>query len=131
MELDDVGIIARVTPEDKVRLVKLLQQEGRIVANASVVQYNEITPDNADSFHFHGDPAAFPVDAVVAVPRDRKSGVMLRGRYAEADETVQMVVPREVVDDLVDFSDFLPTLADLAGAPRPAGGSARTCGEGP
>ncbi|MEX1296306.1 MAG: HAD-IC family P-type ATPase [Candidatus Limnocylindrales bacterium] len=31
-ELDDIGIIARVTPEDKVRLVQLLQQEKRIVA---------------------------------------------------------------------------------------------------
>ncbi len=31
-ELDDIGIIARVTPEDKVRLVKLLQSQGRIVS---------------------------------------------------------------------------------------------------
>ena len=31
-ELDDIGIIARVTPEDKVRLVQLLQREKRIVA---------------------------------------------------------------------------------------------------
>jgi Ca2+-transporting ATPase len=31
-ELDDIGIIARVTPEDKVRLVQLLQQDRRIVA---------------------------------------------------------------------------------------------------
>ena len=31
-ELGDIGIIARVTPEDKVRLVQLLQCEGRIVA---------------------------------------------------------------------------------------------------
>ncbi len=31
-QLDDIGIIARVTPEDKVRLVQLLQRERRIVA---------------------------------------------------------------------------------------------------
>ncbi len=31
-ELDEIGIIARVTPEDKVRLVQLLQREKRIVA---------------------------------------------------------------------------------------------------
>ena len=30
--MDDIGIIARVTPEDKVRLVQLLQREKRIVA---------------------------------------------------------------------------------------------------
>ncbi len=31
-QLDDIGIIARVTPEDKVRLVQLLQHEGHTVA---------------------------------------------------------------------------------------------------
>jgi Ca2+-transporting ATPase len=31
-EMDDIGIIARVTPEDKVRLVQLLQREKRVVA---------------------------------------------------------------------------------------------------
>ncbi len=31
-QLDEIGIIARVTPEDKVRLVQLLQREGRTVA---------------------------------------------------------------------------------------------------
>ncbi len=31
-EMEDIGIIARVTPEDKVRLVQLLQREKRIVA---------------------------------------------------------------------------------------------------
>ncbi len=31
-ELDDIGIIARVTPEDKVHLVELLQREGNVVA---------------------------------------------------------------------------------------------------
>jgi len=79
----------------------LERQEDNIVANASVLSYTEITPDNIDSFHFHGDPSGFPVDAVVAVPRDRKSGVVLRGRYAEEGKAVQMVVPRAVVDDLV------------------------------
>ncbi|GGI09560.1 cation-translocating P-type ATPase [Isoptericola cucumis] len=31
-ELDDVGVVARVAPEDKVRLVRLLQQRGDVVA---------------------------------------------------------------------------------------------------
>ncbi|HEU5240936.1 MAG TPA: HAD-IC family P-type ATPase, partial [Ornithinibacter sp.] len=33
--IDDVGVIARVTPEDKVRLVDLLKRQGRIVAMTS------------------------------------------------------------------------------------------------
>ncbi len=31
-ELDDIGVVARVAPEDKVRLVRLLQQRGDVVA---------------------------------------------------------------------------------------------------
>ena len=31
-ELDDIGVIARVAPEDKVRLVRLLQERGEVVA---------------------------------------------------------------------------------------------------
>jgi len=80
----------------------LSREQDNVVANASVLSYTEITPENVDSFHFHGDPEGFPVDAVVAVPRDHKSGVVLRGRYQDPGQAVQMVVPRAVVDDLVD-----------------------------
>jgi hypothetical protein len=63
------------------------RDQDRIVANASLVQYNEITPENADSFHFHGDLSDYPLSAVLVVPNDTKSGVILQGRLenAEAD----------------------------------------------
>jgi len=81
----------------------VLAVEGdNVVANPSVLSYTEITPENIDSFHFHGDPDDFPVDAIIAVPHDRKSGVLLRGRFEEPGTGVQMVVPRQVVDDLVE-----------------------------
>jgi len=80
----------------------VLRREGNVVvANASVVQYTEITPDNVDSFHFHGDPGGFPVTAVIAVPHDRKSGTLLRGRYLGDDERVQIVEPAGVMDQLL------------------------------
>jgi putative ABC transport system permease protein len=80
----------------------LTRDEDNVVANASVLSYTEITPENIDSFHFHGDTDTFPVDASVVVPRDRKSAVMLRGRYEEEDRDVQILAPRAVVDDLVE-----------------------------
>jgi putative ABC transport system permease protein len=79
----------------------LSRDEDRIVANASVVQYSEITEDNIDSFHFHGDNSDFPVTAVLAVPRDQKSGVILQGRFGSEDETSQILRPVEVVDELL------------------------------
>jgi putative ABC transport system permease protein len=77
-------------------------EKGNVVANASVLSYTEITPDNIDAFHFHGVPDTFPVDAVIVVPNDRKSGILLRGRYENADAAVQMLVPLQVVNELVD-----------------------------
>jgi putative ABC transport system permease protein len=79
----------------------LSRDEGRIVANASVREYNEITPENADSFHFHGDPALFPVTAVLAFPHDAKSGTLLEGRYVDGDDRAQIVRPSRVMDRLL------------------------------
>ena len=81
----------------------ILRRENNVViANASVLQYNEITADNADSFHFHGDPGAFPVTAVIAVPKDTKSATLLQGRYLAEDEPVQILEPLGVMEDLLE-----------------------------
>jgi putative ABC transport system permease protein len=80
----------------------VLRREGNeIIANASVMQYNEITADNVTSFHFHGDADGFPITAVIAVPKDQKSGTMLQGRYLGDDELVQIVQPSTVMDELL------------------------------
>ncbi len=93
---------------------RVLQREGgtvapearpatNVVASASVLSFTEITPDNLDSFHFHGDPGGFPVDAVLAVPDSFKASILLRGRYEEEEApAVQMIVPADVVEELVD-----------------------------
>ena len=72
------------------------------MANASVVQFNEITPDNVDSFHFHGDVSVYPITAVIAVPHDEKSRVILMGRYESPDEAMQILRPTTVMDELLE-----------------------------
>jgi putative ABC transport system permease protein len=80
----------------------VLSREGdNIVANASVVQFTEITPGNIDSFHFHGSVADYPVSAVIAVPHDQKSGTILMGRYESPEEPTQILQPTTVIDDLL------------------------------
>ena len=79
----------------------LSRSEDVITANASVVQFNEITPDNIDSFHFHGDLSDYPLTAVVAIPTDQKSATILMGRYEGADERSQIVRPVAVMDELL------------------------------
>ena len=80
----------------------LAREGGRITANAAVVEYNEITPENADSFHFHGNFADLPVTGILAVPHDEKARVLLMGRYEEPGLAVQIVRPRAVIDELLE-----------------------------
>ncbi|MCO6454143.1 MAG: hypothetical protein J5I93_02405 [Pirellulaceae bacterium] len=80
----------------------VLRREGQtIVANASVQEYNEVTPENLDSFHFHGRQEDFPITAVIAVPRDERSATLLQGRYLSRDELLQIVRPTDVMGDLL------------------------------
>ena len=80
----------------------VLKKEGdRIVANAALVQYNEITRENIDSFHFHGDNDRNPVTAILLVPKDEKAKVLMLGRY-QSDPLLQVLQPRVVMDDLLD-----------------------------
>jgi putative ABC transport system permease protein len=79
----------------------LRKDENNIVANASVMQYNEITSENVASFHFHGDPDSFPVTAAIALPKDEKSSALLQGRYLGNDELVQIVQPESVMQELL------------------------------
>ena len=79
--------------------VVLRREADTVTANAKLVQYNEINPSNRESFHFHGDATSYPVSAIIAVPQDEKSGVVLRGRFVDAP-TRQLVRPAQVVDSL-------------------------------
>ncbi len=92
------------------------KDDKNIMVNASVLSYTEITPDNIDSFHFHGSPDQFPIDAVIVVPKDKKSGILLRGRYQEADASIQMIVPLKVINDLLDTVFAVRDYVILAGA---------------
>jgi putative ABC transport system permease protein len=80
--------------------VVLQSDETSVTAGAKLVQYNEITDANIDSFHFHGDMDTFPVSALLVVPNDQKSEDLLRGRYLE-DERYVLVRPVEIVRGLL------------------------------
>lgn len=73
-----------------------------VVAAASVVQYQRITPENIDSFHFHGALDDYPVSAVIVVPPNARASTILQGRYLDPEGTGQLVQPAEVIQSLVD-----------------------------
>ena len=76
------------------------RREGEVVASPALATAMEITPENLDSFHFHGDWSAFPLTAILCLPRDAKSATIIAGRY-HVSKDYQMLVPRGVVDELV------------------------------
>lgn len=77
-------------------------QQG-VTVNRGVLPYIEITDENRDSFHFHGDPDEFPLTAAVAVPATEKSRVLLLGRYADSQGKVQCIQPPQVIAELLEM----------------------------
>ena len=83
------------------------------LANAAVVQYQRITEDNIESFHFHGNQDDFPASAVIVLPNDTRSATILKGRYLDAEGPTQLIAPAGVVQGLVDRIFRIKTLLDV------------------
>lgn len=88
------------TDDDKVILERT---DKKVVARDSLFQYTEITEDNLASFHFHGDPAGFPITACIVLPHDQKSEVLLLGRYGSPKARAQILKPVDVVKELMEM----------------------------
>ena len=82
------------------------------LANAAVVQYQRITPDNIESFHFHGSQDDFPASAVIVVPNDTRSSTILKGRYLDSENPTQLIAPEGVIQGLVDRIFRIKSLLD-------------------
>jgi putative ABC transport system permease protein len=80
--------------------VILQRTEENVVTNAAIVEYNEVTPENIDSFHTHAEPDELPLSTIIVRPRDPKSATLLKARY-NVSETHRMLVPAEVVEELL------------------------------
>ena len=86
------------------------------LSNASVVQYQRITDDNIDSFHFHGSQDDFPASAVIVIPNDTRSSTILKGRYLDGDLPTQLIEPAGVIQGLVDRIFRIKSLLDVVTA---------------
>lgn len=76
------------------------EQEGL----GTILPYTEITKDNLDSFHFHGNRSEYPLSAVIAVPDSRRNQTLLLGRYASVrTQEAQCLKPLEVVQSLLSI----------------------------
>ncbi|MFC5455974.1 FtsX-like permease family protein [Prosthecobacter fluviatilis] len=76
------------------------EEDGNIVGNAAVRMYNEVTDANIASFHFHGDVSAYPISAIILLPKDAKAEALLAGQYARSKEQ-QLIRPRDEMQALL------------------------------
>ena len=91
--------------------VILQKDDDSVTANAKLMQYAEITADNIDSFHFHGDSSIYPLTALIVQANDDKAAALLRGRYQDHD-SYQVVRPVDVVDGLLENIFRIKTVID-------------------
>lgn len=63
--------------------------------------YQEITPENIETFHFHEEEGALPLTAAIVFPHDERASAILRGRYDSSRNPLQMLVPSSVMDEMV------------------------------
>ena len=93
----------------------IIEQKGNVsIASAKLKQYNEISPANMASFHFHGSPETYPLTGVIAVSQDAKSQAILRGRIQGGDTVEQLVDPSEIVDELLKTIFRIKQVLDAA-----------------
>jgi putative ABC transport system permease protein len=85
------------TPDPKYVLSRTREN---VVGNPALFVYNEITPENIDTYHFHGDRSTFPITSLIVVPKDDKSATILGGFYNVSKDR-QMIVPLGVIEELM------------------------------
>ncbi len=91
----------------------LERDDERIIASPALRTHTRITPENLDSFHFHGDPDDFPLTAVIAVPNDERGATLLLGRYVGEDSRYQAWRPLEVTEELLGMVIQLKRFFDV------------------
>ena len=113
LRLRVAGILAPTeTPDDQAIFVHLRTSwileglgHGHAVGarhgTSDAAPYTDVTPENVDSFHFHGDESTFPVSAIIVVPVNDKAKTLLLGQYLSPEDTAQIAQPAEVVDSLL------------------------------
>ena len=63
--------------------------------------YNQISGENMESFHFHGDISGYPITSIIFVPTDQKASALIRGRFEAKELLNQIVVPSKVIENLL------------------------------
>ncbi|MAJ29335.1 hypothetical protein CBD41_07950 [bacterium TMED181] len=74
-----------VNPDIDFNLI-LENKSDNVTMNAAIVEAVEVTPENEDSFHFHGDPDDLPVTALLINAATNKERTLSRSKLRRDEE---------------------------------------------
>ena len=81
----------------------LIGQDGeRKIAGEALPIERKSADGIAADFHFHGDPATFPIDAALVYPADAKAQAILLGRFTGKGETLQLARPDQFIERVLE-----------------------------
>lgn len=109
------GIAHGHTPAEKIdESLVLSRADESVSVSGALMEYAEVTEENEDSFHYHGDTALLPLSAVLAIPVSRKDGTLLKSAV-NAEGRFQAVTPTAVIGDLLGVVFRIKAFFDLVG----------------
>ena len=82
--------------------IVLHRDSASVKASSKLFMYNSIDGENMEQFHFHGNMDAYPLSAIIFVPKDHKSETILRGRFEAGEWQEQIIVPAQVIENLLN-----------------------------
>ncbi|MEM7518993.1 MAG: ABC transporter permease, partial [Planctomycetota bacterium] len=78
------------------------ERDSVTVFSPAVREHQSLGEEQAEDFHFHGDPALRPLSSVLLFPDGPKERTLLRGRLSLREDLVSLA-PREVVLEMIDL----------------------------
>jgi hypothetical protein len=68
-------VVAEVDPD-----LVLAATASSVAISEALVEFNEVRPETAATFHYHGDPELLPLSAVLVFPADAKEATLVKAR---------------------------------------------------
>ncbi len=84
-------------PDDSVLFI----ESSEIVYNSRLKKFNEITHDNINTFHFHGDVSGFPLSALIVLPASYEEEVVKLLAELNLTRSLQAVRPTRTVEEIL------------------------------
>ena len=75
-------------------------ESENLEATAAIFMFSELSDENRDGFHLHGDIGDMPLSSLAVFPTDQQENDIILGHFA-LSEYYQAIVPVDIVDDIL------------------------------